>query len=171
MSCKLLLKAWNTSAKLLFLLTSNCLRKYVKNQFGIVLISSVKKCGACGANLNTKADCPRKPVLLTESSGTLPALHYWKVCTQSSCNHVQHYGFHSLGKVTSEYFVCATSACRYFANEWLHVQVKYIIHLCNHIWKRDIFTQNIFWVINNIWELVSPTPKWAMRYVDLCPVH
>lgn len=70
-----------------------------KDSVGVVLISARQKCGTCEAKLNTRADRPRKLVLYTESSGTLPATHYRKVCsrTRHGCNFVQHYGFHALG--------------------------------------------------------------------------
>lgn len=74
------------------------LDEFCEKSIGIVLISSIKKCHACGSKFSTRADHPRKVVLYTESSGTLPALHYRKVCSRSYCNCVQHYGFHSLGK-------------------------------------------------------------------------
>lgn len=72
-----------------------------ENAIGVVLVSSRQKCQECGARLSTRADRPRKMVLYTESSGTLPATHYRKVCSHArrGCNQVQHYGFHSHGKV------------------------------------------------------------------------
>lgn len=69
------------------------------NSIGVVLISTRQKCGACDGKLITRADRPRKLVLYTQSSGTLPATHYRKVCSRArhGCNFVQHYGFHALG--------------------------------------------------------------------------
>lgn len=70
-----------------------------KDSVGVVLLSDRLKCGVCEAKLTTRVDRPRKLVLYTESSGTLPATHYRKVCSRArhGCNFVQHYGFHALG--------------------------------------------------------------------------
>ena len=82
------------------LLSSMCLGEG-GNSIGIVLVSSKQKCRECGARLSTRADRPRNMVLYTESSGTLPATHYRKVCSHArhGCSYVQHYGFHSHGKL------------------------------------------------------------------------
>ena len=79
------------------LLSEVCANDETTDAIGIVLISTRKKCGSCGAHLITRADRPRSIVLYTESSGTLPATHYRKICSRAryGCNFVQHYGFHS----------------------------------------------------------------------------
>lgn len=66
---------------------------------GVFLVSSKKICGACGASLHTRADRPRKLVLYTLSSGTLPATHFRKICSSAryGCKYVQHFGYHSQG--------------------------------------------------------------------------
>ena len=66
---------------------------------GVILISTKQKCGSCGEKLNARADRPRRLVLYTQSSGTLPATHYRKVCCRAryGCNFVQHYGFFTTG--------------------------------------------------------------------------
>ncbi len=74
------------------------LQKICKESVGVVLMSYQKKCRSCGANLVTRGDRSRKLVLYTESSGTLPSLHFHKVCSKSSCNFIQHYGYYSLGE-------------------------------------------------------------------------
>ncbi len=74
------------------------LQTICKESVGIVLISPQKTCRSCGADLVTRSDRLRKLVLYTESSGTLPAVHFRKRCSKSNCNLVQHYGYHSLGE-------------------------------------------------------------------------
>ncbi len=56
------------------------LNEICEKSIGVVLISAAAKCSACGSKFSTRADRPRKLILYTESSGTLPALHYRKVC-------------------------------------------------------------------------------------------
>ena len=68
---------------------------------GVVLVSAKQNCGNCGAKLNARADRPRKLVLYTQSSGTLLATHYRKVCSRarSGCSFVQHYGYSTNGRI------------------------------------------------------------------------
>lgn len=83
------------------LLSELCTNESSTEPIGIVLISSQKLCKCCSSRLVTRSDRPRKLVLYTESSGTLPATHYRKVCSRAryGCTFIQHYGFHALGKV------------------------------------------------------------------------
>ena len=86
-------------SKAAFSTDNQLLKEVCKKSVGVVLISSTKKCRARDANLNTRADRPRKLVLYTETSGTLPALHYRKVCSQSSCNYTVTIHWVSLAKI------------------------------------------------------------------------
>lgn len=86
--------------KAAFSTDKDLLKEICSSSIGIVLISSRQKCGACNSKLITRADRPRRLVVYTLSSGTLPATHYRRVCSKArcGCNFVQHYGFHSFGE-------------------------------------------------------------------------
>ena len=65
---------------------------------GIVLISPLTKCQTCGGELTVKADRPSHLTLYSDSIGTVPAIHYKKICKNTrkgTCHTVQYYGYHS----------------------------------------------------------------------------
>ena len=81
------------------LLSELCSSQASTEPIGVILVSNKKKCRACGANLVTRSDRPRRVVLYSEYAGTLPATHYRKICSRArhGCSFVQHYGFHATG--------------------------------------------------------------------------
>jgi len=65
---------------------------------GVVLVSPIPKCQACGGELAVKADRPSHLTLYSDNYGTVTAVHFKKICKNTrkgTCKTVQFYGYHS----------------------------------------------------------------------------
>ena len=110
-------------------------------ELGVVLVSNKSLCSECGSSLITRLDRPSQVTVYCEVIGTTAGKHYHKICKNSKCKIVQHFGYTTNGLnscvqydrdwedlpyfVSSQETVFATALLRKMDSELLIGQVSY----------------------------------------------
>ena len=88
-------KAFDTDKKLM----QDLIKFQVSSKpLGIILISTIDNCPLCESKLCLRKDRPSSVVIYDDNIGSLPATHFYKTCSKSTCGCVQYYGYYVTGE-------------------------------------------------------------------------
>ena len=98
--------------------------------FGLVLISTKKKCIMCGTRLLLRKDRPAPVTVYDHSMGSIQGTHFHKYCANRGCNLIQHYGYYTTATLTS------STSHVYFDDDWL--DLPYFVSSRESVFSMDL---------------------------------
>jgi len=71
--------------------------KHDGKELGVIVISEKSSCLQCGSSLSLRSDRPSQVTVYSETVGTTAGMHFHKLCKNTKCKIVQHYGYVTSG--------------------------------------------------------------------------